>query len=72
MKSRIVDVIIPCEVFYEEAVDKSYGADADGNRGMTIMERIPTSVAILELVPQEAVKWLKEKAIDQFNEQFNK
>ncbi len=70
-QSRTIEVTIPCEVFYEEIVDKSYGEDADGNRGTRVVEYVPETALVLTRVPKAVEEWATTEAIDKFNRTYN-
>ena len=65
MPSKLVTVQIECEVHYNE-VKSEYGADADGNRGIVEVERIPLFVEVHTVVPKVVEDWAKVAALDQF------
>ena len=71
MNSKIVTVEVECEVFYREEVETHYGSDADGNRGMALISKVPITVQILTKVPKECEAFLKAAVIDAFEEQVN-
>ena len=65
MPSKTVTVQLECEVHYSE-VKSEYGADADGNRGIVEVERMPLWVEVHTVVPKDVEQWAKLAALDQF------
>ena len=61
----MITVSMECEVYFQE-VKSSYGEDADGNRGIVEVERIPLWVEVHTIVPKGVEQWAKLAALDQF------
>ena len=62
---KIVTVQLECTVHYQET-SGTYGDDADGNRGIVEVERIPLRVEVHTVVPKGVEQWAKAAALDQF------
>lgn len=69
-ESRIVEVTLECEVWFK-TVRGIEGSDEDGNRGIAVSERIPTTVQVLTRVPKAVEEWAQREAIDLFNKKYN-
>lgn len=64
--SKCITMTFHADVYYRTEVDHSYGEDADGNRGVRLVEEIPTTVELHEVVPPEVAAYLKALAQDLF------
>lgn len=64
--SEVVQVTFDCEVYFRREIDTAYGEDADGRRGIRLVEDIPTHVEIHQVVPEAVAGFIKTCAIDQF------
>jgi hypothetical protein len=62
---KTIIVQLECTVHYQET-SGTYGDDADGNRGITEVERIPLWVEVHTIVPKGVEQWAKLAALDQF------
>lgn len=62
---------IPVLIEYVTITDKNYGADADGNRGVELIETEVTDITIAqhkEALTPEQVEWVTENARTMFLE----
>jgi len=64
--SKMVTVELECEVHFQE-VKSTYGEDADGNRGIVEVERIPLWAEVHTVVPKVVEDWAKVMALDRFD-----
>ncbi len=70
-QSRTIEVIIEVEIPFHKSVENDYGADADGNRGMRVVEYVPETALVLTRVPKAVEEWAKVEALDLFQEKYN-
>lgn len=64
--SMTVTITFDADVYYERQVTSGYGADADGRRGSTLVELVPTHVELHQDVPEPVAGYLQTCAIVQF------
>jgi hypothetical protein len=62
--SATISITFDVDVWYRLEVDESYGADADGNRGVRSVERVIERVELFEDVPEPVAGYLKALAIE--------
>lgn len=69
--SVTVSITFEADVEYERQVTHGYGADADGRRGTTLVELVPTHVELHQDVPAPVAAYLKMCAIAQFRREMH-
>lgn len=65
-ESVTVTITFEADVEYERHVTPGYGADADGRRGTTLVELVPTHVELHQDVPAPVADYLMACALAQF------
>ena len=70
MRTAMIYLEIECEVPYREWVEKNYGADADGNRGIRLVELEQDGAVIIHTadLPEAVREWAKAEAVKQWEE----
>lgn len=69
MRSAMIYLEIECEVPYREVV-ATYGEDADGNRGIRLVELEQDGAVIIHTadLPEAVREWAKAEAVKQWEE----
>ena len=70
MRTAMIYLEIECEVPYRESIDAQYGADADGNRGIRLVELEQDGAVIIHTadLPEAVREWAKAEAVKQWEE----